>query len=96
MTSPSRPDIYYLTARVSYKKSKREIKTETWIVSCFDIPEEIMRYDKKTMSRLNQRFFKKSKAKDRTIIVEEILDKIVLGKSQESLDDKKRPNSSRH
>jgi len=55
-----------------------------------------MRYDKKTMSRLNQRFFKKSKAKDRTIIVEEILDKIVLGKSQESLDDKKRPNSSRH
>ena len=96
MTSPFRPDIYHLTARVSYKKSKREIKTETWIVSCFDVPADIMKYDKHTMSRLKWRFFKNSKAKDQTITVEEILDKIVLGKSQESLDDKKRPNSSRH
>jgi len=55
-----------------------------------------MKYDKHTMSRLKRKFFKNSKAKDQTITVEEILDKIVLGKSQESLDDKKRPNSSRY
>ena len=55
-----------------------------------------MKYDKHTMSRLKRRFFKNSKAKDQRVTVEEILDKIVLGKSQESLDDKKRPNSSRY
>jgi len=55
-----------------------------------------MKYDKTTMSRFKRKFFKNSKAKDQTITVEEILDKIVLGKSQESLDDKKRPNSSRY
>lgn len=93
MTCLSKPDIYHLSARISYKKNKRRVSLVTWIVSCFDDPVDIMLYDSKTMSRLRQLFYKNSKAKDKRISIEEILEKKVIGKSQRSLDEQKGTDS---
>jgi len=62
-----------------------------WIVSVFDAPGDIVKYDKHTMFRLtNEVFGKNSKAKNKSIIIREILDKVKLSKSQLTLDEHKR------
>tara|TARA_R110000803_G_scaffold29914_2_gene67879 strand:+ start:111 stop:368 length:258 start_codon:yes stop_codon:yes gene_type:complete len=85
-----------MTAKVSYRKSRRDWETETWIVSCFDDPSDIMLYDKHTMNRLDKLFYKGSKAKDKSITVIDILEKLDLGKSNQTLDEYKGPDSSGH
>ena len=46
------PNIYYMNAHVAYKKSKRMYNIQTWIVSRYNTPAEIMANDSKTMDRL--------------------------------------------
>lgn len=94
MTCLSKPDIFYITVKASYRKNKRDVSVETWIVSSFDDPIDIMLYDDKTMSRLRKLFYKTSKAKDKRVSIDEILDRKVIGKSQRSLDDQKGTDSS--
>lgn len=96
VTSPSKLDLYYITARVSYRKSQRDVKVETWIVSCFDDPSDIMLYDKYTMNRLERLFYKGGKAKEKHVTIIDILDKLDLGKSNQTLDDYKGPDTSDH
>lgn len=83
-----------MTVSLSIRKGIRHVKDVTWVVSCFDDPVDIMLYDRKTMSRLIQKYYRKSKAKDKRISITDILTKKEVGKSNFTLDDKKRPDSS--
>ena len=63
MTSPSKgAPIYYMSARVAFKKKKVVHERLVWIVSVFDNPNDIRNYDAKTMSSLEQEFYGKTKA----------------------------------
>ena len=77
--------------RVAFKKRKVVHERKEWIVTVFDTPSDIMRYDKKTMHRLREKYFT-PKAKSKEIIVREILDSVELSRSQVTLDEHKRQN----
>ena len=63
--------------RVAFKKRKVVHERREWIVTVFDTPSDIMRYDKKTMHRLREKYFT-PKAKYKEIIVREILESVEL------------------
>ena len=77
--------------RVAFKKRKVVHERREWIVTVFDTPSDIMRYDSKTMYRLRQKYFT-AKAKNKEIIIREILDRVELSRSQVTLDEHKRQN----
>lgn len=93
MTSRSKK-IYYHTIKVSYKRHRRDVYAEEWAVTGHTDPVDIMMHDDKTMSRLRRKFYKNSKAKDKSVTIHEILDTVVLGR-KENLDGQERPDSSR-
>ena len=77
--------------RVAFKKRKVVHERREWIVTVFDTPSDIMRYDKKTMHRLREKYFT-PKAKNKEIIVREILESVELSQSQVTLDEHKGKN----
>ncbi len=84
--------IKYLHARVAFKKRKVVHERVEYIVTVFDTPSDIMRYDSKTMHRLREKYFT-PKAKNKEIIIREILDCVELSRSQITLDEHKRENT---
>jgi len=70
--------IYSMTATVSIIKNKTPHRRDVWIVSKYDNPLDIMRYDDKTMNRLRRELFT-SKAKNTTIVIERIDSKKQIG-----------------
>jgi hypothetical protein len=83
-----------MTVSLRIRKGLRHVDDVTWVVSCFDDPVDIMLYDQKTMNRLMQKYYRKSKAKNKRITITDVLTKKVVGKSNFTVDDKKRPDSS--
>lgn len=83
-----------MTVSLRIRKGLQHVDAVTWVVSSFDDPVDIMLYDQKTMNRLTQKYYRKSKAKDKRITITEVLAKKEIGKSNLTLDDKKRPDSS--
>jgi len=83
-----------MTVSLRVRKGLRHIDAVTWVVSSFDDPVDIMLYDSKTMNRLIQKYYRKSKVKDKRITITDVLTKKEVGKSNFTLDDKKRPDSS--
>ena len=77
--------------RVAFKKRKVVHERREWIVTVYDTPSDIMRYDKKTMHRLREKYFT-PKAKNKEIIVREILESVELSRSQVTLDEHKGQN----
>ena len=75
--------------RVAFKKRKVVHERREWIVTIYDTPSDIMRYDYKNMNRLRDKYFT-PKAKNKDIIVREILDAVELSRSQVTLDEHKR------
>ena len=75
--------------RVAFKKRKVVHERREWIVTIYDTPSDIMRYDYKNMNRLRDKYFT-PKAKNKDIIVREILDVVELSRSQITLDEHKR------
>jgi hypothetical protein len=84
--------IKYLHARVAFKKRKVVHERVEYIVTVFDTPSDIMRYDKKTMHRLREKYFT-PKAKNKEVIIREILDCVELSRSQITLDEHKGENT---
>ena len=84
--------IKYLHARVAFKKRKVVHERVEYIITVFDTPSDIMRYDKKTMHRLRDKYFT-PKAKNKEIIIREILDCVELSRSQITLDEHKGENT---
>ena len=70
--------IYYMTADVAFKKGKDVYVKKMWIVSKYVNPSDIMKNDKKTMSRLARELYGKSKD-DRKIIIRKINSKKQIG-----------------
>ena len=75
--------------RVAFKKRKVVHERLEWIVTVYDTPADIMRYDYRNMNRLVAEYFT-PKAKNKEIIVREILDEVELSRSQITLDEHKR------
>jgi len=80
--------IKYLHARVAFKKRKVVHERVEYIVTVFDTPSDIMRYDSRTMKRLRDKYFT-PKAKNKEVIIREILDVVELSRSQITLDEHK-------
>ena len=93
MTSPSKgAPIYYMTARVAFKKAKKVHERVVWIVSVFDEPHDIVSYDRKTMARLELELYGKNYKSKRHIVVRDILDKSVVGHSNLNLNEHRKQN----
>ena len=81
--------IKYSHVRVAFKKPKVVHERCVWIVTVYDTPADIMRYDCRNMNRFVETFFT-PKAKNKEIIVREILEVVELSRSQVTLDEHKR------
>jgi hypothetical protein len=81
-----------MTARVAFKKRKEAHERVKWIISVFTDPADIMKYDKKTMSRLKTELYGKNSKADKQVIIREIIQKKQISKSQLTLDEHKRQN----
>jgi len=84
-----KPMIKHSYVRVAFKKRKVVHERREWIVTIYDTASDIMRYDYKNMNRLRDKYFT-PKAKNKDIIVREILDVVELSRSQITLDEHKR------
>ncbi len=89
-----KPMIKYLHARVAFKKRKVVHERVEWIVTVYDTPSDIMRYDSKTMFRLRDKYFT-PKSKNKEVIIREILDVVELTRSQITLDEHKRQDNKK-
>jgi hypothetical protein len=92
MPSHSKAPIYYMTARVAFKKKKVVHERVVWVVSVFENPNEIVSYDSHTMHRLEQELYGKNAKTDKHIIIREILSKKFISNSSLTLNEHKRQN----
>tara|TARA_R110002050_G_scaffold98829_2_gene205239 strand:- start:5334 stop:5546 length:213 start_codon:yes stop_codon:yes gene_type:complete len=60
-----------------------------WIISVFDTPADIMQYSIRAMTQMKDKVFTK-KAKNKELIVREILEVVELTHSQLTIDEHKR------
>ena len=63
--------IYHMTGKATFIKNKNPQTRAIWIVSRYDNPRDIMKYDEHTMYRLDQELLT-PKAKQRTIIIDRV------------------------
>jgi len=77
----NKADIYYLEIVVSYKKGKSIIKSETWAVSKYDNPREIMMKDVKTMARLNDYYYGSKYKSGKQLVITKVLSSKIVGQS---------------
>ena len=94
MPSHSKAPIYYMTARVAFKKRKVVHERVVWIVSVFTNPNDIRRYDGKTMWRLGLELYGKNAKAEKQIIIREILDKKFISHSTLTIDEHKESNQA--
>jgi len=80
-----------MSARVAFKKKKVVHERVMWVVSVYDKPIDIHRYDKHTMHRIEQEIYKNASS-EKHIIIREIIDKKIVSYSTLSIDDHKRQN----
>jgi hypothetical protein len=85
----NKPLIKYMRVRVAFKISKRIHERDMWIITVFDTPADIMRYAKRAIEQMQQVIFTK-KAKNKELIVREILEVVELTHSKLTLDEHKR------
>jgi len=70
--------IYYMDVKIKYKKNKSYLETTNWIVTKYESPIDIMRYDEKTMQRLRDELYGKTK-QDKDLIISFISYKTIIG-----------------
>ena len=87
--------IYYMTARVAFKKKKVVHERVVWIVSVFDNPNDIRNYDIKTMTRLKQELYGKNTKSEKHIIIREIVEKKFISNSTLTLDEHRKQNQEK-
>lgn len=80
MGSDNLPNIYSMTADISFKKGKRMLDRVVWIVSRYDIPADIMSKDTKTMDRLETELYGKTYKGVKSILIRQIRSKKAVGK----------------
>ena len=91
MRSPSKgAPIYYMTARVAFKKKKVVHERVVWVVSVFESPHAIASYDAKTMTRLKRELFGKNLKSEKHIIIRDIVSKKFISNSILTIDEHKK------
>ena len=93
---PCKGPIYHHIVKVSYTKSRRDITVETWVITRYTDPVDIMMYDDWTMNRLRQKYYGNRKLKEKPIRILEVLETIVMGRQYREKDDTQGPDSSGH
>ena len=78
-----------MRVRVAFKKRKVVHERDMWIVTVFDTPSDIMKYSKKAVEQMQNKLFTK-KAKNKELIVREILEVKELTHSNLTIDEHKR------
>ena len=78
-----------MQVRVAFKKRKVVHERCVWIVTVYDSPSDIVKYDLRSMRKLRDKLFT-PKAKNKDIIIREILKVVELSRSQLTLDEHKR------
>ena len=58
-----------MTARVAFKKRKEAHERVKWIISVFTDPADIMKYDRKTMTRLGVELYGKNSKSEKHIVI---------------------------
>ena len=97
MTSPSKgAPIYHMTARVAFKKQKVVHERVVWMVSVFDNPVDIMKYDAKTMRRLKSELYPINSKTPKTVMVREILSKNYISDSNLTIQEHRHQHESQH
>ena len=81
--------IKHMQVRVAFKKRKVVHERCVWIVTVYDSPSDIVKYDLRSMRKLRDKLFT-PKAKNKDIIIREILKVVELSRSQLTLDEHKR------
>lgn len=92
MHSHSKAPIYFMTARVAFKKRKVVHERVMWLVSVFDDPNDIRNYDSKTMHRLEIELYGKNAKSEKHIIIREIVEKKLISYSNLTVDEHKKQN----
>ena len=90
--SHSKAPIYFMTARVAFKKRKVVHERVMWIVSVYDNPNDIRNYDTKTMHRLETELYGKNAKSEKHIIIREIIEKKLISYSNLTVDEHKKQN----
>ena len=91
MTSRSKgAPIYYMTARVAFKKKKKVHERVLWIVSVFDDPNDIRNFSPYTMHRIEQELYGKNTKSEKHIVIREILTKKFISHSNLTIDEHKK------
>ena len=85
----NKPKIKHMRVRVAFRKSKHVHERDMWIITVFDTPADIMRYSIRAMTQMKDKIFTK-KAKNKELIVREILEVVELTHSQLTTDEHKR------
>lgn len=80
-----------MRVRVAFKKNKRVHERDMWIVTVYDTPTDIIAYDKRAKSAMQNKIFTK-KAKNKELIIREILEVVELNHSNLTIDEHKRQN----
>jgi len=81
-----------MRVRVAFKKNKRVHERDMWIVTVYDTPTDIITYDKRAKSQMQNKIFTK-KAKNKELIIREILEVVELNHSNLTIDEHKRQNN---
>jgi hypothetical protein len=84
-----KPMINYMHVRCAFKKNKMVHERCVWIVTVYKTPTDIVKYDWKTMNALRKMFFT-PKAKNKHIIIREILEVVELSRSSVTLEGHKK------
>ena len=80
-----------MRVRVAFKKNKRVHERDMWIITIYDTPADIIAYDKRAKSGMQNKIFTK-KAKNKELIIREILEVVELKHSNLTIDEHKRQN----
>lgn len=83
-----------MRVRVAFKKNKSVHEHDMWIVTVFDTPADIMRYSNRAMENIKSKVFTK-KAKNKELIIREILEVQELNHSNLTIDEHKRQNKTK-
>jgi|TARA_R110000737_G_scaffold247062_1_gene257234 hypothetical protein len=81
-----------MRVRVAFKKNKRIHERDMWIITVYDTPTDIIRYDKRATNAMQKKIFSK-KAKNKELIIREILEVVELTHSNLTIDEHKSQNN---
>ena len=79
------PPIYSLTLDIRMKKGKVFTKLQTWMISYYNTPEDIMLKDKEGMKRMMDRMYPNNYKSTKQIIVDNVRTFKVIGRANSNI-----------